>query len=111
MASLRGMKKNRCHRVCAIRSRNMDGRSLRFWSKSVAGDEFIWCGWKRVHGSSGANSSLSPNEVSGNINRQRIELAAKAFAGTPPGNRNSHVHGVGERFNVQTKRFANRAFR
>ena len=42
----------------------------------MAGDEFIWCGWKRVHGSSGANSSLSPNEVSGNINRQRIELAA-----------------------------------
>jgi DNA-binding HxlR family transcriptional regulator len=41
------------------------------------------CGWGRihlvrlekVHGSSGANSSLSPNEVSGNINRQRIELA------------------------------------
>jgi hypothetical protein len=76
MASLLGMKKNRCHRVCAFRSRNMDGRSLRFWSKSVAGDEFIWCGWKRVHGSSEANSSLSPNEVSGNINRQRIELAA-----------------------------------
>jgi hypothetical protein len=44
----------------------------------VAGDEFIWCGWKRVHGSSGANSSLSPNEVSRNINRQRIELAANA---------------------------------